>query len=133
MKTAIINPDGIEQLFNRCASGEFMSFSEFDKAIIEYDKEYEEMLCEVSKVYCELTNNKLSKPNYMAAVILDEVRLQQDKDIEDAVNISKQEFKDLIDETKMKKPKDESGTEKVFREIYNLALTELRGKIEKKK
>jgi hypothetical protein len=60
--------------------------TELTKAKEQKIEDYELALAEVSKVYCELTDNKLSKPNYKAEVILDEIRIQQEKDIEEAEN-----------------------------------------------
>ena len=50
---------------------------------------YETVLAEVSKVYCELTNGKLSKPNYQAAVIIDEVRMIQENELTEAIKQAK--------------------------------------------
>ena len=50
---------------------------------------YETVLDEVSKVYCELTNGKLSKPNYQAAVIIDEVRMIQENELTEAITQAK--------------------------------------------
>ena len=50
---------------------------------------YETVLAEVSKVYCELTNGKLSKPNYQAAVIIDEVRMIQENELTEAITQAK--------------------------------------------
>ena len=75
-------------------------YPELCKIIDERDKEWEEnyegILAEVSKVYCELTNNKLSKPNYEAVVILDEVRITQQEDIDEAVSVNNQEWTQKI-------------------------------------
>lgn len=49
----------------------------------EVDKELETICHEVSKVYCNLTNNKFSKANTKAEVIIAEVEEQQTKHIED--------------------------------------------------
>ena len=88
--------------------------------------DYERVLAEVSKVYWELTNGKLSKPNYDAVVILDEVRLQQEKDIEETLAEHDKEIisliDGLIDENLEYAPND-------FNRGYTSSLTELKEKI----
>jgi len=60
-----------------------------EQKLTEVIENYETVLAEVSKVYCELTNGKLSKPNYQAAVIIDEVRMIQENELTEAITQAK--------------------------------------------
>lgn len=77
-------------------------YEEFWKEIVEVNGEldldrvraelydYHFLLREVSKVYCHLTNGKLSKPNYFSSTVIQHVDEAQEEDIRISI-------KDLID------------------------------------
>lgn len=96
-------------------------------------KEIEEILYEVSKVYCELTNNKLSKPNYKAEVVLDEVRIQQEADMAETIKEYRQSIIDMIDEEigQNREVKNISTNKptRIYFEGSIIALTELKDKL----
>ena len=57
------------------------------------DEEFYQTFEEVGKVYCHFTNSKLSKPNYLASVVIAEIEDIQSEYIEDNF-ISKEEVAD---------------------------------------
>ena len=60
-----------------------------EQKLTEVIESYEIALAEVSKVYDNLTNGKLSKPNYQAATIIDEVRMIQENELTEAIKQAK--------------------------------------------
>ena len=60
-----------------------------EQKLTEVIESYEIALAEVSKVYDNLTNGKLSKPNYQAATIIDEVRMIQENELTEAITQAK--------------------------------------------
>ena len=64
---------------------------EFEQKLTEVIESYEIALAEVSKVYDNLTNGKLSKPNYQAATIIEEVRMIQENELTEAIKQAKVE------------------------------------------
>ena len=60
-----------------------------EQKLTEVTESYETTLVEVSKVYDNLTNGKLSKPNYQADTIIDEVRMIQENELTEAIKQAK--------------------------------------------
>ena len=66
-----------------------------EQKLTEVIESYEIALAEVSKVYDNLTNGKLSKPNYQAATIIDEVRMIQENELTEAIKQAKIEENEM--------------------------------------
>ena len=66
-----------------------------EQKLTEVIESYEIALAEVSKVYDNLTNGKLSKPNYQAATIIDEVRMIQENELTEVIKQAKIEENEM--------------------------------------
>ena len=66
-----------------------------EQKLTEVIESYEIALAEVSKVYDNLTNGKLSKPNYQAATIIDEVRMIQENELTESIKQAKIEENEM--------------------------------------
>ena len=85
---------------------------------------YETTLAEVSKVYDNLTNSKLSKPNYEADVVIDEVRTIQEIEIAEAVKQAKIEENEMSKNFSIGLAKFQ---DQVCYEDFNNRINELKG------